>query len=372
MMVDPRTESPGSKVRAIAFYLPQFHPIPENDEWWGNGFTEWTNVVKARPLFPGHYQPHVPKDLGFYDLRMPDTRAAQAQMARDHGVEGFCYWHYWFAGKRLLERPFNEVLRSGEPDFPFCLGWANQTWTGIWHGAPGRVLVEQTYPGQQDYEDHFRAILPALQDSRYITVDGRPVIVIYCPYDIPQPEQFTDCWRTLAEKAGFKGLYFVGLTTKNWHPEKHGFDASASRTAYDTALSPHPFWTLIDKALNRTVRRTRDAIGLWPRIYRYKDIVRHAFVMEPDAPTRHPVVIPNWDNTPRCGRRGYVFHKSTPELFRAYLRRAVERVESRDPEHRIVFLKSWNEWAEGNYLEPDLQYGRAYLEVLRDEIVAAW
>src|SRR5262249_41646184 len=157
-------------MRVIAFYLPQFHPIPENDAWWGPGFTEWTNVSLARPLFRGHYQPRVPGELGFYDLRMPETRAAQAALARAHGIEAFCYWHYWFAGKQLLERPFEEVLASHEPDFPFCLAWANESWTGIWHGAPHRMLVQQTYPGLADHEAHFRVWLRAFEDARYVTV----------------------------------------------------------------------------------------------------------------------------------------------------------------------------------------------------------
>src|SRR5437879_9338189 len=147
--------------RLIAFYLPQFHPIPENDAWWEPGFTEWTNVVRARPLFRGHRQPDLPTDLGFYDLRVAETRAAQAQLAAAHGIEAFCYWHYWFAGRRMLERPFDEVLRSGRPDFRFCLGWANQTWSGVWHGAPEQVLIEQTYPGEEDDRRHFAAVLPA-------------------------------------------------------------------------------------------------------------------------------------------------------------------------------------------------------------------
>ena len=170
-----------SKARVIAFYLPQFHPIPENDEWWGKGFTEWTNTAKAKPLFPGHYQPHVPADLGFYDLRVPETRIAQAEMAKEYGIEGFCYYHYWFAGKRLLERPFDEVLNSGMPDFPFCLCWANQTWTGIWHGSPDRVLIEQTYPGPEDEEVILIICCKAFHDQRYIKVDGKPMFLVYCP-----------------------------------------------------------------------------------------------------------------------------------------------------------------------------------------------
>ena len=169
-----------NKARVIAFYLPQFHPIPENDEWWMKGFTEWTNVGKARSLFPGHYQPKVPADLGYYDLRVPETRQAQADMAREYGIEGFCYWHYWFGnGKRLLERPFNEVLASGKPDFPFCLAWANESWKGFFHGVKTKqALITQLYPGEDDYIAHFETVLPAFKDPRYITVDDKPVFMI--------------------------------------------------------------------------------------------------------------------------------------------------------------------------------------------------
>src|SRR6476660_7941454 len=165
--------------RLIAFYLPQFHPIPENDEWWGKGFTEWTNVANAKPMFRGHYQPHVPADLGFYDLRVPETREAQAALARNYGVEGFCYYHYWFAGRRVLERPFDEVLASGQPEFPLCLTGANATWTVVWHGAPTRVLIQQTYPGMDDYRRHFVGLLPALTDQRYLAVEGNPIFLLY-------------------------------------------------------------------------------------------------------------------------------------------------------------------------------------------------
>src|SRR5208283_1156501 len=166
--------------RLIALYLPQYHPIPENDEWWGKGFTEWTNVVKAKPSFRGHRQPHIPADLGFYDLRVPETRIAQAELALEYGIGGFCYWHYWFGeGKKLLEKPFEEVLKSGEPDFPFCLAWANESWTGVWHGSPDKVLREQTYPGSNDDEAHFYYLLTAFRDSRYLKVDDRPIFYVY-------------------------------------------------------------------------------------------------------------------------------------------------------------------------------------------------
>ncbi|MFM7439390.1 MAG: glycoside hydrolase family 99-like domain-containing protein, partial [Snowella sp.] len=218
------------KARLIAFYLPQYHPIPENDEWWGKGFTEWTNVTKAKPLFKGHCQPNLPADLGFYDLRIPEVREAQAQLAKDHGIAGFCYWHYWFGkGKRLLDRPFSEVLKSGKPEFPFCLAWANHSWSGIWLGSPDKILIEQTYPGLEDYQDHFAAVVEAFADYRYLTVDGKPIFVIFEPYALPNPREFTQCWQQLSQQAGFPGIYFVGLSfSLSWNHFDDGFAAFTS------------------------------------------------------------------------------------------------------------------------------------------------
>lgn len=186
--------------------LRQFHPIPENDAWWSKGFTEWTNVAKAKPLFPGHYQPRIPADLGFYDLRVPEVREAQAELARSAGIEGFCYYHYWFAGKRLLERPFNEVLESGKPDCPFCLCWANETWTGIWHGRLDRILAEQTYPGVEDDTRHFFYLPKAFRDPRYITIDGKPLFSVYNPRQLPEAKRTTNLWRKLAAESGLSAL----------------------------------------------------------------------------------------------------------------------------------------------------------------------
>ncbi|MCX7012247.1 MAG: glycoside hydrolase family 99-like domain-containing protein, partial [Candidatus Sumerlaeota bacterium] len=201
------------KARLIAFYLPQFHPIPENDEWWGKGFTEWTNVAKARPLFPGHYQPRVPADLGFYDLRVPETREAQAAMARAHGIEGFCYWHYWFNGKRLLEKPFDQMLATGEPEFPFCLAWANEDWTRTWDGRSSEILQKQEYGGQSDDTAHFDYLLRAFKDQRYMAVDGKPMFLIYRPADLPDPTATIALWRSLARESGLPGLHLVAIRT---------------------------------------------------------------------------------------------------------------------------------------------------------------
>src|SRR5688572_6814364 len=218
-------------VRIIAAYLPQFHPIPENDLWWGKGFTEWTNVGKAKPLFHGHYQPRVPADLGYYDLRLPEVRQQQADLAREYGIEGFCYWHYWFGnGKRLLERPFNEVVASGKPDFPFCLSWANHSWQDKQFSKEGteRMLIEQKYGGEEDYLQHFYALLPAFQDKRYIRVDDKPLFQIYVPLKFPDVDKFITCWQNEARKNGLKGFHFVGHThlEADYEPIiKKGFDA---------------------------------------------------------------------------------------------------------------------------------------------------
>ena len=213
------------KARVIAFYLPQFHPIPENDKFWGRGFTEWTNVAKAKPLFRGHYQPRIPADLGFYDLRLPEVREAQAAMASDAGIEGFCYWHYWFGnGKKLLERPFEEVLSSGQPDFPFCLAWANHDWTTkTWqNGGRKEMIVQQTYPGEKDHISHFNYVLPAFLDHRYIKVDGKPLFLILEPYYFKGLTLFMDLWRKLAVEHGLKGIYFVGMGNSTSTVKKNG------------------------------------------------------------------------------------------------------------------------------------------------------
>ena len=388
--------SKSPNARLIAFYLPQFHPIPENDEWWGKGFTEWTNVAKARPLFPGHYQPHTPADLGFYDLRVPETRQAQADLARQAGIEGFCYWHYWFAGKRLLERPFNEVLSSGEPDFPFCLGWANQTWSGIWHGAPKRILIEQTYPGPEDHEKHFYANLPAFQDPRYIRVDGKPLFLIYSPQELPKAEAFFEQWRKLALKNGLPGIHFVAhllQSRPDYHPEQLGFDAitvcNPSRirwgTRFDVALARHnqvannghkraglwlKFLATAEAYKEKVRGKYHQLLGYPSSVYDYEDAM--LFFQQADSPCRtvYPSVIPNWDNSPRSGGRATILKNSSPELFRRHLREALRQAAALPAGRQIVFVKSWNEWAEGNYLEPDLQFGHQYLDVVRDEVLA--
>jgi lipopolysaccharide biosynthesis protein len=361
-MSDTTTQLP---IRLIAYYLPQFHPIPENDEWWGRGFTEWTNTAKAKPLFRGHYQPHIPADLGFYDLRLPETRAAQAELARAYGIEAFCYYHYWFGGRRLLERPFNEVLASGEPDFPFCLCWANETWTGVWHGNPKQTLVEQTYPGLDDHRRHFDFLLQAFTDKRYVRVDGRPVFLVYRPTDLPDSRKTTDFWRELAARAGLRGLFLVGMHREaSWDPKPHGFDAVvATRLPYMRRR-----WVSWEEPVAKIRSKILSMRGI-PTIHDYASVMNSLIADPVPGIESFPAVINNWDNTPRSGANGIVLHGATPALFRQLVRRAFEQMRDVPREHRLVFLKSWNEWAEGNHLEPDLRDGHGYLEVLRDELL---
>ena len=370
--MNPQCEEDVPRARLIAFYLPQYHQIPENDKWWGPGFTEWTNVAKAKPLFPGHHQPNVPADLGFYDLRVPETRMAQAQMAKQCGIEAFCYWHYWFGnGRCILERPFAEVLESGEPNFPFCLAWANKTWTGTWAGSPKTILIHQTYPGPEDEAAHFRAVLPAFRDERYARVEGKPLFVVFAPFDLPNLNSFIAHWRQLAVQAGLPGLFFVAIEN-NLDDRLAQFDAITLHPPWDfrgsrglikriaKRLRRRDFGSFVNKLVGDHLRR--------PIIHSYSDVVKSAFSEFPVDPRFLPCVLPNWDNTPRSGRRGLVLEKSSPELFREYLVKGLALIEKRPPELRICFIKAWNEWAEGNYLEPDLQFGHAYLDVIRAEM----
>ena len=364
-----------SKARLIAYYLPQFHPIPENDEWWGKGFTEWTNVAKAKPLFKGHQQPHLPADLGFYDLRLAETREAQAEMAREYGIEGFCYYHYWFgAGKQLLERPLNEVLASGEPDFPFCLCWANETWSGIWFGEHNRILVEQVYPGDADCEKHFDYLLPAFTDERYLKVDGKPIFQILTPSHLPDAKRMTDTLREIAHRRGLPGLFLVAgyRCPEGWNPLEFGFDAVVSSKftqciRESATLARKATVRILDSRFFVNNERIQNLLK-FSRVRNYRDLIECMKITKDYEYDLYPSVIPNWDNTPRSGRRGFVVTDSTPELFEKHLRDAVGYVEKYPSERRIVFVKSWNEWAEGNYLEPDTVFGMKYLEAVKNAV----
>lgn len=360
-----------TKARVIAFYLPQYHPFKENDEWWGKGFTEWTNVGKAKPLFRGHYQPRVPADLGYYDLRLPLIREQQAELAREAGIEGFMYWHYWFGnGKTLMSNIFQEVLESGKPDFPFCLGWANHSWTRRTWNSDASLhkdldLLIQEYP-EGDTKMHFEAVLPAFKDKRYITVDEKPLFLVYDPLSHPNCKQFIIDWQQMAIKAGLNGIHFVGIAS-GWDETYQsvldlGFDAIMPSRQWEaqTAINHGKYFHL----LKRWVRNKFPRIAPLDK-YRYEDITKHLYSRWDRMENGYPQIIPNWDRSPRAGRRAVIYTGSTPELFLRHVEDALEIVKDKQPEHKIIFLRSWNEWGEGNYMEPDLKYGREYLNVLQ-------
>ena len=348
-------------VQFLAFYLPQYHPIPENDQWWGKGFTEWTNVSKAKPLFNNHYQPNLPGELGFYDLRVPEVREAQAELARTHGIDGFCYWHYWFGnGKELLERPFNEVLKSGKPDFPFCLAWANQSWTGKWHGLENEILIEQTYPGDHDYIAHFNQLLPAFHNSRYIKINNKPLFVVYIPDQLPNPLKFTSMWNDLAIRNGFSGMCFIGIHQLYWDHKQDGFD---EKTIHQPGQIVDVFKS--EKPQRHYPFLTQLVKKKGPEIFSYRGLVDAYDCMKFADKDFIPTILPGWDNTPRSKQSGWVFLGSTPELFKQHLVNGVEYILNKPSGEKIIFIKSWNEWAEGNYLEPDARWGRSYLEVVK-------
>jgi len=332
------------RARLVAFYLPQFHPIPENDEWWGKGFTEWTNVSKAEPLFPGHHQPHIPADLGYYDLRVPETRRAQADLARSHGIEAFCYWHYWFEGQRLLERPFNEVLRSGEPDFPFCLAWANETWSRRWLGEEKEILRKQTY-SSVDNERHARWLVDAFRDRRYLRVNGRPVFLVYRPLSLPDGRAFTDALRQECRRAGLPDPYLLGVTS---------YAVTDNRPAgFDGNVDFEPHFSVLPNPLGDGIK-----------IHDYADSRRKMRQSKGDFPSHHCIMVA-WDNTPRRGENGIVFTGATPEAFERGLTETIASVQDQPMEERLVFVNAWNEWAEGNHLEPCLRHGHGYLEAVK-------
>lgn len=362
-----------SRIRPVAIYLPQYHPIPENDAWWSPGFTEWTNVTKAKPLFRGHRQPRFPADLGYYDLRVPEVREKQAQMASEYGIEGFCYYHYWFGdGRRLLQRPFEDVLQAKKPDFPFMLCWANETWKGVWFGASQhKILVEQTYPGTEDYKMHFQQLLPAFRDPRYICVDGKPVFYIYMATSLPDPAAFAETFRTLASEAGLPGLYLLaGRCPIDWKPAHYGFDGVVGAEFSRMKFAKHAIH-IPKNLMSKFIKKIKSnlfpsAEKASPVVIPYEEAINY-LITDPNFDFDYfPCAVPNWDNTPRAGINGMVLNESTPQLWAQHFKKAVEMTKKNPADRQIVFIKSWNEWAESNYLEPDTEWGYSYLQAIKN------
>lgn len=351
------------KARVIAFYLPQYYPTPENDEWWEPGFTEWTNVTRAKPLYRGHYQPRLPKDLGFYDLRVPEVRERQAQMARDAGIEGFCYWHYWFAGRRLLNRVFDEVVESGKPDYPFCLCWANHSWMAkTWKpNVPNSMLIEQTYPGVKDYIDHFYAMLPAFKDKRYIKVDGKCLFGIFEPKDFPDTQLFIDTWNKLSHENGLEGFYFFALV--QGMKKYQSFNPSIyNMIVYDCTIDAY---RIFERSYIQKVIRKINLLLHRPFLISYDNYTKMSINRYLQDTSLTPCIDPDFDHTPRSSYKWVIFKNSTPQKWESLCKKCAEIITNRKDNNPFIFIKSWNEWGEGNYLEPDQKFGSAYLDATK-------
>ncbi len=362
------------KPRIIAFYLPQFHPFKENDEWWGKGFTEWTNVGKARSLFKGHNQPRVPTELGYYDLRLPIIREQQAQMAREAGIEGFCYWHYWFGnGKRLIPEVFDDVLKTGKPDFPFCLGWANHSWYAKNWNSDGtttnRLLMEQTYPGMHDEKMHFSFLLQAFQDNRYIKINGAPILYIFDP--IRLPEEYLQDFRKWTIEAGFPDLYVVANITTHLANQddliKKGYSAVTYQRLGDLDIED----ASLEGKLKRKIRQKFKSIIHFfkhrpPRMYDYSLCYHKLVTAREKEENVIPQLLPQWDHSPRSGWNGEILINCNPDIFYLHTKEVLDITKNK--ENKLIFLKSWNEWGEGNMMEPDITYGRGFIDALRRAI----
>ncbi|MDR3429436.1 glycoside hydrolase family 99-like domain-containing protein [Silvimonas sp.] len=342
-------------IKAISFYLPQFHPVKENSEWWGEGFTEWTNVAKAVPNFDGHYQPHIPSDLGFYDLRLVDNMRKQAQLAESYGIYGFCFYYYWFDQRRILELPLNQYLAS-DIDFPFCYCWANENWTRTWDGLDKEVLLGQQHSDEDDTA-FIRNLLPVFADHRYIKVDGKPMLLVYRVDLFPDMQRTAKIWREEAKKAGFPDLHlcavqFYGIDD----PTEYGFDAAVE-------FPPHKFVGPENRPdVIPPIANSRFTGGLVD----YRKVMAQGMQRPTQSYRWYRGIVPSWDNTARRQHTAHTLIYSSPKLFRFWLQYLVDFTRKYNPEDgQYVFINAWNEWAEGAHLEPDLKYGHAYLEAVQ-------
>lgn len=364
-----------SKIKPIAIYLPQFHPIPENDEWWGKGFTEWTNVTKAKPLFKGHYQPQLPSDLGFYDLRLAESRLAQEELARKYGIYGFCYYHYWFNGKRILDEPLQRKLQNDKENLPFLICWANENWARNWDGQEDKILLKQEY-SKFDHIDHFNYLLPIFLDKRYIKLDSKPIFIFYRPDLIPDLENTIQLYRNLAKENGFE-LYICfferwnGLQIEDQLSQI--FDAgiefqplSSSLRRYKENIELLKSKKLINRIYNKIGKTNYKKKKKINQIIDFQDFVHWDINQNNKSDQKYFGVCPMWDNTPRRGREGTVFINSSPKLFGTWLNHKLNLSKLNNKE--FIFINAWNEWAEGNHLEPCHRYGNDFLKEISTKI----
>ncbi len=368
-------------MRTIAFYLPQFHTIPENDAWWGKGFTEWVNVKKATPMYEGHYQPRVPYNQNYYCLLDDDqTLKWQVNTAKKYGVYGFCFYHYWFDGHMLLQKPVENYLANSELDLPFCICWANEHWTNAWVSEKDNILIAQRYGGPEEWKAHFEYLLPYLRDPRYITNDGKPLLVIYRPDLIDCLNSMLDCWTNLAKENGLPGLDFAYQQihfdlNKNSDDSRFSYNIEyqPNYAIYDMTRENHKYLRAIKRAFVRWFDKfgiNLEQVRLEGLIKRDYDEVWHSVLArKPVNEKSVPGAFVDWDNTPRKHERGSVFTGASPEKFQKYMTEQIRR--AKEEYHKdMLFLFAWNEWAEGGYMEPDEKFGYGYLEALRNALIA--
>ena len=372
-------------MKIIAFYLPQFHNIPENDEWWGDGFTEWVNVKAAKPLFEGHQQPKVPLNDNYYNLLDDNVKIWQAKIAKEHGVYGFCYYNYWFSRKMLLEKPMVQMLKNKAVDIPFCISWANETWTKAWVNDEKKVLILQKYGEKDEWKQHFDYLLPFFKDDRYIKENNKPLFIIYRPEVVECLNEMLDYWNQLAIENGFDGMCFAYQTINM--DITNGSDTS--RFDYDIEFQPSyaRFDMSNQKSKLAVLKKIRRNVAKWfekkfgidllrytsPMMARkllhtngidYSEAWETILARKPISNKCIPGAFAAWDNTPRHKERGWVYTNNTPEIFEKYLEKQI--VRARDVYHKdMIFMYAWNEWAEGGYLEPDEEHGYAYLDAIR-------
>lgn len=342
--------------RLIAFYLPQYHRIPENDVWWGDGFTEWANVKRAKPNFGNHYQPHEPSELGYYDLSDTHVMETQAALAREYGISGFCFYYYWFNGKRLLEMPLEQMLASGKPDFPYCLCWANENWSRNWDGGNREILMEQHYSTDDDRE-FILGLLPYFRDPRYIRIGNRPLLVIYRINLLPDSKQTIKIWHDICSENGVEPPYIVMANTFQYNESPYAYGADAT-----SDFPPHG--VTADVTLRKGLEKV--ATDYDGKLVDYINAIARFLKKAVNNHTHFPGIIPSWDNTARRQYDGLCIQGSSPHAFEVWLRELIYRARRLLPEtERIIFINAWNEWAEGCHLEPDKRYGRAWLEACR-------
>jgi lipopolysaccharide biosynthesis protein len=339
-----------SKIKLVAFYLTQFHPTLENDEWWGKGFTEWTNATKAKPQFKGHYQPHLPTEFGFYDLRVRQTRRDQIAVAKEFGIGAFCYHYFWFSGKRLLNAPLDDMLADPESDMPFCLNWANENWTRTWDGSAHKILIAQKYDSDDDL-DFIKSVVPFMKDRRYLRLDDKPVLMVYRPQHLPNAKKSAEVWRKHCKAVGIGDIQiFCCFTYGNWEYKKFGFDGGVE-------FPPHSV-----KA-NNVRKELPPHENYSGYAFEFKDVAEQYLTHDYSKKNGFRGLYPSWDNTARKGNLATITLNGTPSNYEYWLSQALKKTAVEYPsQERLVFINAWNEWAEGCHLEPDRKYGRAFLE----------